>query len=559
MKDPLEKDLIKNLIRVTLRCNANCVFCNIPPESEPDFKEHSEESLLQHVKLLASKSRGGVVVFSGGEPTLHPCFLKAVEEAKKEGVKKVEIQTNGLIITNQLASSMRNAGIDQALVAILSKEPEIHDSLTGVKGSWKKTINSIHLMHKTGIGIILNLLMTGPTTKTYPQLVRFCIEEFPFVREVNFSAVSATGRCESRPDLWPDYDEARPVIFESIEIVRRSNIRCINPFCGLPVCAGWEKNLNCCVEATEMRLEKISRGKRTLSSIEGLKNLDEKIHPPVCFDCCYRTFCSGIWKQIFRVRGEKGLQPPLKIARPFFIEEKEIFPLSEDENRRTLLINLQDVKNLNDYIKIIERNKLENCWIAISLDIKNINPPSWLPDAVYQTIQNEEIIFVQIIEGNNPIMDLQFIRDLITGGTNEFLFYLWSVLPPIHNSILKQKNSFENTIKAIKKVSSISRDVTIVLGAPLIPRTIDEIESYLLLCEKLLINRLFLIHPGHPSLFPLTQHPSPEHVIHKLNSLSTKLQKTGFKIFCISPRNEYGIYSYKGSPVINFKNSSKLY
>jgi MoaA/NifB/PqqE/SkfB family radical SAM enzyme len=552
------RHLIKNLVRVTLRCNASCLFCNIPPESEPGFAEPDEKTLLRQVRSAAAACRGEGIVISGGEPTLRKVTLKAAGEARKHGASWVEIQTNGLLVGRKEAGAMAAAGISKALVALLSHDSKMHDRLTGVAGAWKKTVRSVHALHDAGMEVILNLLMTGWTAGGYSRLVGFAIREFPYVREMNFSAVSATGRCASRPDLWPDLDEARPAVRTSLRLAHANGVRPLNPFCGLPVCAGWENDLDVCVEAQEMRAGR--QWGRSPADIEGLRQEGEKVQLPLCYPCCFRPVCGGTWRKIAEVRGEKGLRPPVKAARfPHLLKRGKRRTGTGPKKRRALflapvpkgpaggLLSVEKsriVQTLEETLLILKKARSQ-C-LQVSFTLAGPGLPAWLVRAVaaamdhgYQTIQ--------IAAQGESLAAPGLAAGLVSAGANEFIVPVWSALPHVHDALARSAGSFKRTIRGLAALVGAGRraipEPSVVLAAPLLARAAVDLRGCAALCDRLGIGQV-LVLPPPPDAPP----PPPASVVSAVMAgLQPRLTARGIRFHSIGLSAKFGIPAYDDS------------
>ena len=508
-----EEHLVKNLVRVTLKCNARCVFCNIPPESEPGFEEPDEKTLLRQVARAARRSAGGGIVLSGGEPTLRKEMLEAASTARRSGAAWVEVQTNGLLVDGKMARAMAGAGVGKALVALLSRRRAVHDGLTGVRGSWSRTVRAVHALHDAGIEVILNLLMTGPTAAAHPDLVRFALEEFPFVREANFSAVSATGRCAERPDLWPDYDEARTAVDVSIAVAREMGVRCLNPFCGLPVCVGWETNLEVCVEAQEMKAARASV--RSFGDILGLKQEGEKKHTADCLPCCYRTVCGGVWRRIAEVRGARGLRPPLIVAR------KPSGALLDTRRKR----------------------KKKAGGIMVSFDAAGIGDVRRLRNAVREAVERDCQV-IQVLTDGTAFAGREAAGEIVAAGASEFLVTLRSADPRRHDAPAGREGSFRSALTGIGRLAAAGRrafpGAQVVLAAPLQPRTAAELDAFALLCERLGVREMIFFRA------PTT--PSPDVISHAFARLAPRLASAGILWYSLGLPAAYGLQRYEELP-----------
>ena len=83
------------LVELTDRCNLSCPMCFA--SSGPGGKDHSMEDVIKSLdRLIECEGRAEVVQLSGGEPTVHPQFLKIVDEALARPIDYVMVNTNGI-------------------------------------------------------------------------------------------------------------------------------------------------------------------------------------------------------------------------------------------------------------------------------------------------------------------------------------------------------------------------------------------------------------------------------------------------------------------------------
>lgn len=92
------------LIEVNTHCNLDCPICFADSGHQPDgyaITAAQCERMLD--TLVAAEGEPEVVMFSGGEPTIHKQLLEFVDAAQARPVKTVIINTNGI----RLASDRR--------------------------------------------------------------------------------------------------------------------------------------------------------------------------------------------------------------------------------------------------------------------------------------------------------------------------------------------------------------------------------------------------------------------------------------------------------------------
>jgi MoaA/NifB/PqqE/SkfB family radical SAM enzyme len=115
--------LSKVYIEPTNRCNLNCVTCIRNSWDEP-LGEMNPEVFLKIVENLRSFPPPLHVFFGGlGEPLAHPDISNMVRRTKKLGAK-VELITNGTLLTKPLAKELIDAGLDMLWVSLDGANPE---------------------------------------------------------------------------------------------------------------------------------------------------------------------------------------------------------------------------------------------------------------------------------------------------------------------------------------------------------------------------------------------------------------------------------------------------
>lgn len=142
---------------ITDSCNLACRHCWITPKHQQG-KENGQylkveyiQKAIQEAKSLGLKS----VKLTGGEPTIHPKFKQIVEMINREKLQII-IETNGILLDENLASFLRQNNVSFISVSMDGANEKSHDWLRGVQGSYEKALNGI-----------LNLVKAG----LYPQMI----------------------------------------------------------------------------------------------------------------------------------------------------------------------------------------------------------------------------------------------------------------------------------------------------------------------------------------------------------------------------------------------------
>jgi radical SAM protein with 4Fe4S-binding SPASM domain len=168
MLEMSDKALARNIplsvqVDLTYRCNERCVHCYL------DHDDHGEMTTAEIKHLLDEMAEAGVFIltFSGGEIFLRKDFFELLEHARNLTFC-VKLKTNAILIREREAARLRDLAVDSIQISIYSHRPEVHDAITLVPGSLKKSLTAIRFLKSQGLKVTMaNVLMTA-NAQDYP-------------------------------------------------------------------------------------------------------------------------------------------------------------------------------------------------------------------------------------------------------------------------------------------------------------------------------------------------------------------------------------------------------
>jgi|TARA_B100001059_G_scaffold54713_1_gene49176 cyclic pyranopterin phosphate synthase len=200
--DKFSRKLRDVRISVTDRCNFRCAYC-MPKEvfdSNYKFFKKKEilsfEEIIRLTKILASL---GVrkVRLTGGEPLLRNNIHALIENIKNiDGITDISMTTNGVLLTEKKALTLKNSGLDRITISLDSLSIERFGSISGSKYAPKDVLSGVDNAKKAGFkNIKINMVVKKDVNDhdILPMLDHFygsgCIVrfiEFMDVGNVNF-------------------------------------------------------------------------------------------------------------------------------------------------------------------------------------------------------------------------------------------------------------------------------------------------------------------------------------------------------------------------------------
>jgi spiro-SPASM protein len=159
-------------VQIDSHCPAECTYCPYPEEYKKKYgflpsSEKTGRMTIERFRLLvkqmASLSEKAVVALSAwGEPLLHPDFIDFVKAAADEDGLSVMIETDGLLITEELCKAVKDA-VDKKVLWIVSLDAateKTYAAMRGSAGTLEKAAASVPLLETYFPGSV------------YPQFVR---------------------------------------------------------------------------------------------------------------------------------------------------------------------------------------------------------------------------------------------------------------------------------------------------------------------------------------------------------------------------------------------------
>lgn len=144
-------------VDLTYRCNERCVHCYL------DHDDYGEMTTAEIKHLLDQLAEAGVFILtlSGGEIFLRRDFFEILEYARRQLTFCVKLKTNAILIREAEAARIRDLGVESVQISIYSHRPEVHDAITLVPGSLKRSLDAARFLKSQGLRVIFaNVLMT---------------------------------------------------------------------------------------------------------------------------------------------------------------------------------------------------------------------------------------------------------------------------------------------------------------------------------------------------------------------------------------------------------------
>lgn len=181
------------IVEITERCNLPCPVCLA--DATAKGAELSCQQIVDSLQsLIDSEGQPVPLQFAGGEPTLHPELLEIVRGAYTLGFRKMEIDSNGLLLARdtRLAIELRAAGLTGVYLQMDGLGAEEHEYIRGRDLRTEK-LQAIANCRDAGLQVVLAVtVVPGINDKELWPLIRFAAEQH--LTGINFQPVVLSGR-----------------------------------------------------------------------------------------------------------------------------------------------------------------------------------------------------------------------------------------------------------------------------------------------------------------------------------------------------------------------------
>jgi radical SAM protein with 4Fe4S-binding SPASM domain len=338
-------------VAVTWRCNIKCQFCyaSCTCISESDEESGLEELSTQDIKKVLDIIRRDAEVpsvsFTGGEPVLRDDLAELIAHASGSLKMRVNLITNGTLISEKIAKRLKKAGLASAQVSIESPDPDIHDQIVGVKNAFRASVDGLRALKEARIPVHPHATLCRLNQPTLPQMAKFA--QSLGVDRFSLNMIIPAGRGIAE-DLAVKYSEIEQMVLEVKSAAEKTGVRFMwyspTPMClfnpvshqlGNKGCSACEGLLSVdpygrilpCSSWKDPVGNLIQEGFRAVwFGKQGQSLRDKRAAHPQCRVCEHFAVCHGACPLYFKVHGYSELEEPLAKIKQENCQYQRSFP-----------------------------------------------------------------------------------------------------------------------------------------------------------------------------------------------------------------------------------------
>ena len=196
-------------VDLTNRCNMQCPICFANAGVTGEVYELTYDQAVEQMTKLRNlhPNPATALQFTGGEPTVHPDFLRLVKTAGEMGFSHLQIATNGLRMANEaFAKEAYDAGLHTIYLQFDGVGDEPHKHTRNYPGLWAKKLAAIENCRKLDIKVCLvPTILKGVNDEQVGEIFRFAVDNVDVISGISYQPVAFTGRIDEEQRLSQRY------------------------------------------------------------------------------------------------------------------------------------------------------------------------------------------------------------------------------------------------------------------------------------------------------------------------------------------------------------------
>ncbi|MCH5223224.1 MAG: radical SAM protein [Muribaculaceae bacterium] len=156
---------------LTGRCNERCIHCYLNNEKKDEGIDLPFEKITSIIDEFAT-NQGLQISLSGGEMLMHKDIAKIIDYCRQKDLM-ITLMSNLIALKDDLIPIIKKANVSAVQVSLYSMDAQIHDSITKVIGSFKKTKTAIEKLIKADIPVMISCPVMKANRAGYKEVLKY--------------------------------------------------------------------------------------------------------------------------------------------------------------------------------------------------------------------------------------------------------------------------------------------------------------------------------------------------------------------------------------------------
>jgi len=162
-------DIFKSiLLELTYNCNHKCPHCYQDNNNKTEIEFSLFKDIVDQLEHLGVFE----ITLTGGEIFLHTKIWDILQYLTEKQIA-IFLLTNGSLLDKEKIKKLKRYNIFQVDITIHSLNSKIHDDITGIPGSLKRTLKNIAILKKEGLNVRIKTLIFNKNQDSIIELMDY--------------------------------------------------------------------------------------------------------------------------------------------------------------------------------------------------------------------------------------------------------------------------------------------------------------------------------------------------------------------------------------------------
>lgn len=158
-------------IEITNACNERCIHCYLPDSIKDNPVTLNVNEIIRIINEFVELG-GKSVTLTGGEVFLHK-DIQAIIRHIKSSKLQYGLYSNLILLSDRHLDFLCEYRPCLVQVSLYAMQPELHDTITKIKGSWHRSMNAITKLRQKGIPVKIAYPVMRENADNIVELIKF--------------------------------------------------------------------------------------------------------------------------------------------------------------------------------------------------------------------------------------------------------------------------------------------------------------------------------------------------------------------------------------------------
>lgn len=186
---------------VTKACKLSCRHCRAKAINKPLPGELEHKQGLALIdQLLDFGEPFPALLFTGGDPLMRPDIFDLIDHAREQGIYTAVAASVTNLMTEETMIRLKDLDVGVVSISLDGAEPETHDNIRGVPGTWKKSLEVLHIAQKIGLRVQINTTVMRSNIEQLADVFDIALSNHVAALEVFFLVRTGRGVLLENPE-----------------------------------------------------------------------------------------------------------------------------------------------------------------------------------------------------------------------------------------------------------------------------------------------------------------------------------------------------------------------